>query len=204
VVIPSATMLVQPCSSIPSSIITARRRSASGRFISFHKRSRVPCTNVRDTADFDVQRASCSTASPTGSWTRRYLRVDTPDSIRSSTTPSSWVAPSEMPVGLKRHFCLAVRCPDPRALNPNTPPAERDLPILVAMTHRGPIPVPLALQTDHLIDLGLQQLAQHTQPDLDRQRQQPLSRYPNQLPQRLLHPLREHRLTVDRLSDRYV
>jgi len=36
VVIPSATMLVRPCSSIPSSIITANRRSASGRFISFH------------------------------------------------------------------------------------------------------------------------------------------------------------------------
>ena len=173
--------------------------------MSFHSRSRVRCTNVRDTADFDVERASCSTASPTGSWTRRYLRVDTPDSIRSSTTPVELVAPSEMLVGLRSGTsCLAVRCPDPRALDGDAPPAERDLPILVAMTHRGAFRVVLGLQTDHLIDLGLQQLAQDPQPDLDRQRQQPLSRYPDQLPQRLLHPLREHRLIVDRLSDRYV
>jgi hypothetical protein len=33
---PSATMFVYPCSSIPSSMITASRRSASGRFIKFH------------------------------------------------------------------------------------------------------------------------------------------------------------------------
>ena len=90
VVIPSATMFVRPCSSIPSSMITARRRSASGRFISFHSRSRVRCTNVRDTADFDVDRASVSTCSPTGSCARRYLRVETPASIRSNTTSSNW------------------------------------------------------------------------------------------------------------------
>ena len=109
-----------------------------------------------------------------------------------------------MLVGLKRHFCLAVRCPDPRALNPNTPPAERHLAVLVTMTDRGAFRVVPALRPDHLIDLGLQQFAQHTQADLDRQRQQPLSRRPDQLPQRLLHPLRKHGLIVDRLSDRYV
>jgi hypothetical protein len=41
-------------------------------------------------------------------------------------------------------------------------------------------------------------------PDLDRQREQSLSRCPEQLPERLLHPLREHALVVDRLGDRYV
>jgi hypothetical protein len=76
-------------SSIPSSMITARRRSASGRFINFNNRSRVRCTNVRDTADLDVDRAFASTCSPTGSCARPYRRVDTPASIRSSTTPSS-------------------------------------------------------------------------------------------------------------------
>ena len=54
------------------SMITAKRRSASGRFISFHNRSRVRCTNERDTADFDVERASASTFGPTGSCPRRY------------------------------------------------------------------------------------------------------------------------------------
>jgi hypothetical protein len=41
---------------------------------------------VRDTADFDVDRARISTCSPTGSCVRRYRRVETPASIRSSTT----------------------------------------------------------------------------------------------------------------------
>ena len=42
------------------------------------------------------------------------------------------------------------------------------------------------------------------EPDLDRQRQQPLLGGPNQLAQRLLHPLREHDPVFDRLGDRYV
>ena len=60
------------------------------RFVSFHSRSRVRCTNARDTADFDVDRASASTASPTGSCARRYLRVETPASARSSRTSYNW------------------------------------------------------------------------------------------------------------------
>ena len=55
----------------------------------------------------------------------------------------------------------------------------------------------LALRTDELVDLHLQQLPQHTEPDLDRQRQQPLPRCPDQLPQRLLHALREHALITE-------
>ena len=74
----------------------------------------------------------------------------------------------------------------------------------MAVADRDTTRVVLALRPDHLIDLGLQQFAQHPQADLDRQREQPLSRRANQLPQRLLHPLREHGLIVDRLSDRYV
>ncbi len=74
----------------------------------------------------------------------------------------------------------------------------------MAVTDRGPLPVPLPLRADDPVDLLLQQLPEHTEPDLDRQRQQPLPRRPHQLPQRLLHALREHGLIVDRLSDRYV
>jgi hypothetical protein len=74
----------------------------------------------------------------------------------------------------------------------------------MAMPDRSPIPVPAALRADELVDLLLQQLPQHTEPDLDRQRQQPLPRCPNQLPQRLLDALWEHGLIVDRLGDRYV
>ena len=74
----------------------------------------------------------------------------------------------------------------------------------MAVTDRGPVGLPLALRTDDLVDLLLEQLPEHTEPDLDRQRQQSFLRRPNQLPQHILHALREHGLIVGRLSDRYV
>jgi len=49
----------------------------------------VRSTNVRDTADFDVDRALVSACSPTGSCVGRYRRVETPASIRFSTTRAS-------------------------------------------------------------------------------------------------------------------
>src|ERR1035437_7373065 len=72
------------------------------------------------------------------------------------------------------------------------------------MADRRPVGVPLPLRTDELADLQLQQLSQHTEPNLDRQRQKSLLRCPNQLSQCLLHALREHGLIADRLGDRYV
>jgi hypothetical protein len=58
VVIPKATIIIRPLSSSPSSIIiTANRRSDSWRDISSPSACRVRSTNVRDTADFDVDRA---------------------------------------------------------------------------------------------------------------------------------------------------
>jgi hypothetical protein len=65
----------------------------------------------------------------------------------------------------------------------------------------GVVPTP---RSDDRLDLGLEQLPQDTQPDLDRQREQSLSCRPQQLPQRLLDPFREHDLIQGRLSDRYV
>ena len=72
------------------------------------------------------------------------------------------------------------------------------------MTHRRPLGVPLALRTDDIVDLLVHQLLQHAEPDADAQREQPLLRCPDQLPQRFLHALREHGLITGRLSDRYV
>ena len=109
-----------------------------------------------------------------------------------------------MLIGRQRQLRLAVRRPSPRTLDRNAPAAERHLAVLVAVTDRGPLRVPLALRADDLVDLLLQQLSEHTEPDLDRQRQQSLLRRPHQLPQRLLHALREHGLIADRLRDRYV
>ena len=57
VVIPSATMLVRPLRSIPSSIITASRTSSRRRAISSPSDSRVRSTNARDTDDLLVDPA---------------------------------------------------------------------------------------------------------------------------------------------------
>jgi hypothetical protein len=109
-----------------------------------------------------------------------------------------------MLVGLKRHLALPIGRAHPRALDRNAPAAERDLAILMPVPDRRPVPIPPPLRADDLIDLQLEQLVQHPEPDLDRQRQQPLLPSPNQLAQRLLHPLREHGLLDDRLGDRHV
>jgi hypothetical protein len=112
------------------------------------------------------------------------------------------VAVGEMVVPLQRHLGLAIGGQNPRPLDPNAPTSERHLTVLVAMTDRCAIRIPLPLRTDDLLDLLLQQLLQNTEPNLDRQGQQPLLRCPHQLPQCLLHAPREHGLIDDRLGDR--
>src|SRR5439155_2162267 len=67
VVIPSVTTLVRPCSSSPSIIITASLMSSRRRLISSPSDRRVRSTNVRETAERDVDRAARSTSEPTGS-----------------------------------------------------------------------------------------------------------------------------------------
>jgi hypothetical protein len=71
VLTPSATIIIRSLSSIPSIIITAKRRSASWRDISSPSAWRVRSMNVRDAELFDVERALVSTSSPTGSRVRR-------------------------------------------------------------------------------------------------------------------------------------
>ena len=89
VVIPSATTWQRSAMSIPSSIITARRTSASDRPISSSSADLVRSTKSSEIVLFDVERDSRSTSSPTGSPTPAYLRVETPASIRFITTTVS-------------------------------------------------------------------------------------------------------------------
>ena len=159
---------------------------------------------MRDTADFDVDRASSSSSLADGILSAPILPGRNAGQHPLQDNIAELVALSEMLDRSQRHLRLAISRPDPRPTDPNTPATERHLPILMAMTDRDTIRVVLTLRADDLLDLGLKQLPKHPQPDLDRQRQQSLSRRPNQLPERLLHPLREHGLTTDRLSDRYV
>ncbi len=82
---------------------------------------------------------------------------------------------------------LAVGGAGTRALDRHTPPAERDLAAIVAMTHRAAVRIVPALRADNLVDLGLHQLVQHTEPNADAQRQQPFLRGAGELAERLLH-----------------
>ena len=109
-----------------------------------------------------------------------------------------------MLVCLQLDLGLAIRGPHPRPLHVDTTSTERHLATLMAMTHRRPLGVVLAPRAHHIVDLLLHQLGQHAELDTDAQRKQPLLRCPDQLPQRLLHALREHGLITGRLSDRYV
>ena len=102
------------------------------------------------------------------------------------------------------HLGLAIHGPNPGPLHVDAPAAERHLTILVAMTDRGPVRVVPALRADNVVDLLFHQFGQNTEPDADAQREQPLLRCPDQLPQRFLDTLREHGFIAGRLSDRYV
>src|SRR5439155_848575 len=59
------------CSSSPSIIITAKRTSSRRRLINSDSAPRVRSTKLRETDDFDVDRAARSTCEPTGSCVRR-------------------------------------------------------------------------------------------------------------------------------------
>jgi hypothetical protein len=73
----------------------------------------------------------------------------------------------------------------------------------VTVPDRGPVPVPLALRADNVVDLVLQHFGQDTEPDADAEREQALPRCPDQLAQRFLHALGQHGLLHGRLGDRY-
>jgi hypothetical protein len=79
-------------------------------------------------------------------------------------------------IGGERDLRLAVGAPDARALDRNAASAERHLAVLVAMSDRVALGVPLALRAHDLVDLLLHQLAQNAEPDTDAQREQALLR----------------------------
>ena len=72
--------------------------------------TRVRSRNARDAADFELERALASTSAPTGSAVRTYRRVETPASIRSSTTRESGSRSA------KCSYVASVTSPDPSAV----------------------------------------------------------------------------------------
>src|SRR4051812_22191132 len=74
----------------------------------------------------------------------------------------------------------------------------------MTVTHRYPAGIVAALRADDLVDLFLHQLGKDAEPDTDAECQEPLPRNPDELPQRLLHPWRQHSLRSDHgLPERY-
>jgi hypothetical protein len=94
-----------------------------------------------------------------------------------------------VPIALKRQLLAAVGRAHPGALHPDAAAAERDLTGLVPVPDGETVGVVLAARADDLVDLGLQQLAQHAQPDADAEREQALLRRAGELAERVTHPL---------------
>ncbi len=143
--------------------------------------SRVRSANVRDTELFDVERPLTSTCSPTGSWVRRYRRVDTPASLGSNTTGPSGIPVSEVLKSRQPDLGHDAGAPHPRTLDLDTPTTERHLTTLVARTHRRPLQVAPALRND-IVDLLAHQLLERAQPNAHAQRQQPPFAAPTNAP----------------------
>jgi hypothetical protein len=112
------------------------------------------------------------------------------------------VTVAEVLIRRKPHLLATVGAPYPRPLHRDPPAAERHLTRLVPVPHRDAIRDVLALGTDQLDDLLLEQLSQHTEADTDAQRQQALLRRPDQLAERLLHARRQHHFVHARLPER--
>jgi len=100
-------------------------------------------------------------------------------------------------VRLQSQLARAVGASDARPLDRQSPTTERDLATLVAVAHRRAVAIVTALRPDDLLDFLFHQLGEHAEADTDAQCQQPLLRSADQLPQRLLHPQRQHGLRHD-------
>ncbi len=150
--------------------------------------------NVRETADFDTDRSAALTCSPTGSRVRTSRLVLTPASICSNNQPRQRIPICEMRVRVERDLAAAVYGTSPRTLHSDPPAAEGDLARLMTVAHRGPVGIMLALRADDLVDLDLHQLMQHSQPDADAQRKQPVLRSIHELTKRCLHAPRQREL----------
>ena len=108
--------------------------------------------------------------------------------------PRQRVAIGEVRIRRQPHLVLAIDGPRPRPADANTAPAQGDLAVLVAVAHRGPVGIALALRAHDLVDLRFHHLAQHAQTDADAQRQQPILRSVDEFAERLLHARRQRQL----------
>src|SRR5664279_909324 len=105
--------------------------------------------------------------------------------------PTQRVTVSEIRIRRERHLVLPAGGAGPWMLHRDTPAAERDLPVFVAVTNSGSFSDGRVLGADDLVELGLHHLAQHAQPDAHAERQQPLLCGAHELSERFLHTRRQ-------------
>jgi hypothetical protein len=163
----------------------------------------VRSTNARDTADFDVERAACSTRGAD-----RLGRAPVAAGRDTGEHPlkhdrGQRITIGEVRIRDKRHLAASIGATHARPLDRHPTAAERHLARLVPVTDGGALRVVLALHADDLDDFLFHELGQHTQPDADAQRQQPFSCRADQLSERLLHPRRQRDLAAADLLPRY-
>jgi hypothetical protein len=155
----------------------------------------VRATNWRLTADFEVVRARLSL----DRLADRLLRPAVAARRHAGEHPLQHrlrqrVTVGEIRVRLQRQLAATIGAAHARPLDPDPPPAERDLAGLVPVAHRRAVGVVLALRPDDLLDLFLHQLGQHAKANTDTEREQPLLRRADQLAERFLHAHGQHSL----------
>jgi hypothetical protein len=114
------------------------------------------------------------------------------------------VAVGEVRIRRKRQLALTIGAAHPRPLDSDSAAAECHLAGLVAVAHRRAVGIVFPLRSDDLADLLFHQLGQNTEADPNAEREQPLPRSADKLPQRLLHPHRQHSIrSRHSLPERY-
>jgi hypothetical protein len=102
---------------------------------------------------------------------------------------------------IRRDRQLPLGRPDPRTTDRHPPTTQRHRPILVAMTLRCPVRIPLPPRSDDLVDLGFHQLMHNPQPHTHAQRKQSLAGSTDELAERFLNLRRELRRITGFSSD---
>ena len=155
---------------------------------------RVRSTNISDTDVFDVAEHDCSTSLPTRLADLRVLARRDAGEHPVHHRPRERVTIGEVLVRLHRQLALVIGRAHPRPAHRDAAAAQRQRPVLVAVTLRRPVRVVLALRAHNLLDLELHQLVHDAEPNTDAQREQPFPRRTDELAQRFLDLRRQRTL----------
>jgi len=147
----------------------------------------VAAANRRDTADFEVAAAACSTACPAGSSPRAQRRDDRPASIFSSASRVKISGGGEQVIAGQVQLAGPAGGPHPRAGHREAAPAQGHRPVLAAVPVPGAARVVLAVRPAQPRDVLVEHGGHHLHPGAHGQGQQALLRRPRDLGHRHDH-----------------